>query len=231
MIQPGAAALNITPRVKLSEKAGLQPQHTRTPFQRAVCWVPKDKEMREQIPPISIFVTQNAYVRMCAHAGSDLDNEVGGWMAGKYCRDSLHGDPFIVIDTVLPAVYTEQGAAHLTFTGDTQIALHNHLEAHFPHKVFLGWYHTHPRMGVFFSHWDAWLHQNFFPETWQVALVIEPHQSVGGFFIRQPDGSLDQHNYFGFYELTNRNQRSVVFWRNLQPAEETNDQNKEVVPT
>jgi proteasome lid subunit RPN8/RPN11 len=217
--------------VKLSDNNGLKPQRTRIPYHSAIRWEPKDEEMQQVRPPLDIFLTQNAFVRMCAHAGSDLDNEVGGWMAGKFCRDSLHGEPFIVVDTILPAVYTEQGAAHLTFTGDTQVALHNHLEEYYPRKVFLGWYHTHPRMGVFFSHWDAWLHQNFFPEKWQVALVIEPHQSIGGFFIRQPDGALDQRNYFGFYELTNRNQRSVVFWKNLQPAQEINEQTEEVLPT
>lgn len=208
--------MNILPRVKLLEKKQNNPQFTRIPVHRAVHWVSKDEGMNDLESPLSIFLTQNAYIRMCAHAGSDLDNEVGGWMAGKHCCDSISGIPFIVIDTVLPAVFTEQGAAHLTFTGDTQIALHNHLEEHFPDKVFLGWYHTHPRMGVFFSHWDAWLHQNFFPESWQVALVIEPHQSIGGFFVRQQDGNLDQRMYFGFYELTNRNQRSIVFWKNLK---------------
>ncbi len=223
--------MNNPPRVKLSDNNGLKPQRTRIPYHSAIRWEPKDEEMQQVRPPLDIFLTQNAFVRMCAHAGSDLDNEVGGWMAGKFCRDSLHGEPFIVVDTILPAVYTEQGAAHLTFTGDTQVALHNHLEEYYPRKVFLGWYHTHPRMGVFFSHWDAWLHQNFFPEKWQVALVIEPHQSIGGFFIRQPDGALDQRNYFGFYELTNRNQRSVVFWKNLQPAQEINEQTEEVLPT
>lgn len=223
--------MNNPPRVKLSDNNGLKPQRTRIPYHSAIRWEPKDEEMQQVRPPLDIFLTQNAFVRMCAHAGSDLDNEVGGWMAGKFCRDSLHGEPFIVVDTILPAVYTEQGAAHLTFTGDTQVALHNHLEEYYPRKVFLGWYHTHPRMGVFFSHWDAWLHQNFFPEKWQVALVIEPHQSIGGFFIRQPDGTLDQRNYFGFYELTNRNQRSVVFWKNLQPAQEINEQTEEVLPT
>jgi len=220
--------VNITPRVKLSTGTNLEPVNTRIPYHRAVLWQPKNGELNQVKPPLSVFVTQSAYVRMCAHAGSDLDNEVGGWMAGKYCRDSLNGMPFIVIDTILPAVYTEQGAAHLTFTGDTQVALHNHLEENFPEKVFLGWYHTHPRMGVFFSQWDAWLHQNFFPEPWQVALVIEPHQSIGGFFIQQADGTLDQRNYFGFYELTNNRQRSVVFWKNLQPAEDWMDEPEEV---
>ena len=108
-------------------------------------------------------------------AATLIMKSVDGWLVNTAVTP-LHGTPFIVIDTILPAIHTEQGAAHLTFTGDTQIALHNHLEEHFPDKVFLGWYHTHPRMGVFFSHWDAWLHQNFFPEAWQVALVIEPHQ-------------------------------------------------------
>ncbi len=221
--------MNAYPRVKLSEKTGTMPQHTRIPTHSALRWVPKDEEMKSIPAPLSIFVTQNAFVRMCAHAGSDLDNEVGGWMAGKFCRDSLHGTPFLVIDTILPAIYTKHGAAHLTFTGDTQIALHNHLEEHFPNKVFLGWYHTHPRMGIFFSNWDVWLHQNFFPENWQVALVIEPHSSTGGFFIPQEDGSLDQRAYFGFYELTNRRQRSVVFWNNLEPAEEIDQETEEVL--
>jgi proteasome lid subunit RPN8/RPN11 len=220
--------MNITPRVRLSANNAIEPVVTRIPYHRAVRWHPKDEEMNQQQPPLSIFLTQNAYVRMCAHAGSDLDNEVGGWMAGKYCLDSESGAPFIVIDTILPAVYTKQGAAHLTFTGDTQIALHSHLEEHYPEKVFLGWYHTHPRMGVFFSQWDTWLHQNFFPEPWQVALVIEPHQSIGGFFIRQHDGTLDQKRYFGFYELTNKKQKNVVFWRNLQPALESIEEPEEV---
>ena len=219
-----------SPRVRLTENNQVKPVNTRIPYHRAVQWQPKDKEMRQQQPPLTIFLTQNAFVRMCAHAGSDLDNEVGGWMAGKYCRDSLDGTPFIVVDTILPAVYTEHGAAHLTFTGDTQVALHNHLDEYFPEKVFLGWYHTHPRMGVFFSQWDTWLHQNFFPEPWQVALVIEPHQSIGGFFIRQSDGSIDQRQYFGFYELTNKRQRSIVFWQNLQPANEQIDKPEEVKP-
>lgn len=218
-----------TPRVRLSENTRMVPMTTRTPYHRALRWEPKDEDMRQQKPPLEIFLTQSAYVRMCAHAGSDLDNEVGGWMAGRNCVDAMSGIPFIVIDTILPAVYTEQGAAHLTFTGDTQVALHNHLEENFPEKVFLGWYHTHPRMGVFFSQWDAWLHQNFFPKQWQVALVIEPHQSIGGFFIRQDDGTLDQRQYYGFYELTNNRHRSVVFWRNLQPASEWINESEEEV--
>ena len=215
-------------RVKLFPPTKNSPLQTRIPKYQSLKWVPKNNEGAEMQPQVEIFLTQNAYIRMCAHAGSDLLNEVGGWMAGKYCQDQISGDKFVVIDTVLPAPYTDRGSTHLTFTGDTQVALYGHLENYYPNKVLLGWYHTHPSMGVFFSHWDAWLHQNFFPHFWQVALVIEPHTSTGGFFIRQMNGNLDTRHYFGFYELTNRRHHSVVFWHNLQHMQDTDNLEKEV---
>jgi hypothetical protein len=70
-------------------------------------------------------------------------------------------------------------------------------------------------MGVFLSHYDTWLHDHFFPEPWQVALVMEPYSCLGGFFIRQKDGMLDPSRYFGFYELNGRLGHSTIRWQNL----------------
>jgi len=86
-------------------------------------------------------------------------------------------------------------------------------------EKIVGWFHTHPRMGVFLSHYDTFLHRNFFPEPWQVALVVEPFSSVAGFFIRQADGTFDPTRYFGFYEMDGANGQSVVRWQNLQKVE------------
>ena len=166
-------------------------------------------------PLVSVFVTQRAFVRFCAHAGSDLQNEVGGWLVGKWRADKATGAHFVIVEATLPAPYTRHGSAFLTFTQDTQIALYEELKERYPGKELVGWYHTHPRMGVFLSEYDTWLHRNFFPELYQVALVIEPFSATGGFFLRQPDGSLDPRHYYGFYELYYRNRRSVVHWQNL----------------
>lgn len=213
--------MNLKPKVQLSIKEGRDARYTRMPLHTSLLWNPIVAEPSSIINDhLKIFITQPAYLRICAHAGSDLDNEVGGWLAGKERVDKSNGKRFIVIDTVLPGEHTQQGPAHLTFTGDSQIAMHAHLENHLPGKVILGWYHTHPRMGIFLSQWDVWLHQNFFPERWQVALVIEPHSSEGGFFVRNSDGSLDQRIYDGFYELLGNKKRSVVIWRNLELAQE-----------
>ena len=57
----------------------------------------------------------------------------------------------------------------------------------------VGWYHSHTRSEIFLSDGDLALHQRFFPESWQVALVMKPHTFQPariGFFFRQADGSI-----------------------------------------
>jgi proteasome lid subunit RPN8/RPN11 len=46
----------------------------------------------------------------------------------------------------------------------------------------VGWHHTHPGFGVFLSGYDLFIHQHFFREPWQIALVIDPQRQELGFF-------------------------------------------------
>jgi proteasome lid subunit RPN8/RPN11 len=57
----------------------------------------------------------------------------------------------------------------------------------------VGWYHSHTRSEIFLSDADLAIHNRFFPESWQVALVMKPHTFEPariGFFFRQGDGSV-----------------------------------------
>jgi proteasome lid subunit RPN8/RPN11 len=57
----------------------------------------------------------------------------------------------------------------------------------------VGWYHSHTRTEILLSEADQDLHQRYFPEPWQVALVLRPHTfrpTRGGFFFRETDGSI-----------------------------------------
>src|ERR1022692_990785 len=57
----------------------------------------------------------------------------------------------------------------------------------------LGWYHSPTRSEIFLSEADLEIHNRFFPEPWQVALVMKPHTFQPariGFFFRQADGSI-----------------------------------------
>lgn len=205
----------MSPSIRLLPQEETLPSTTRIPLHRALNWRPKSTAASNGKPAVSVFVTQKAFVRFCAHASSDLENEVGGWMLGKKRLDKISGEQFIVIDTILPARHTQHGSAFLTFTQDSQVELHRLVQDNYPEKDLVGWFHTHPRMGIFLSSYDTFIHDNFFSEIWQVALVIEPFSRSGGFFIRQEDGWMDPRLYYGFNELVNEKKRSVVHWQNV----------------
>jgi len=182
-------------RVRIGPADEVSPALARIPLAQCLrWWSPHEGPGRE--PYLAVFMTGRAFVRCCAHAGSDLENVVGA-----YRRDRATGRPFIVVEAALPARHTRQGRTHLTFTHDSLVELHEELEARYPTRRLVGWYHTHPGMDVFLSGYDLWLHEHFFPFSWQVALVIEPQSRRGGFFVRGPDGQPHPRHYTGFGEL------------------------------
>ncbi|MEX1248444.1 MAG: Mov34/MPN/PAD-1 family protein [Anaerolineales bacterium] len=190
------------------------PRRARLPIHRALRWVADGEDGRA--PGIRVFVTQPAFRAINAHANSDLDNEVGGWLAGRWCRDIDTKAEFVVVEALLPAQQVRSGSTFLTFTHDSQVAMLAALEERYATKGIVGWCHTHPRMGLFLSGYDTWLHEHFFPYHWQVALVVDPHGHQGGFFIRNGQKDLDARRYYGFYELLNRRGESNVDWNNLR---------------
>ena len=169
---------------------------------------------------VTVFLNRAAYIRVSVHSCSSDTVEVGGVLVGDWCLDEETGEQFVIVKHALPARHTLQGSVYLTFTQDSLVDLHDQIEKRFEGERIVGWYHTHPRMGIFLSHYDTWLHKNFFPEHWQVALVVEPYTSLGGFFIRQPDGELDPNRYFGFYEVDGSSGSSIVRWQNLWQIED-----------
>jgi proteasome lid subunit RPN8/RPN11 len=57
----------------------------------------------------------------------------------------------------------------------------------------VGWYHSHTRSEIFLSEVDQEIHNRFFPQPWQIALVLKPHTfhpTRAGFFFRERDGSI-----------------------------------------
>jgi len=189
------------------------PRRARIPHHRAHRWLADGENGRAA--GLQVFVTQPVFHAINSHSNSDLDNEVGGWLAGRWCRDIDTKDEFVVVEALLPAQQVRSGSTFLTFTHDSQVAMLAALEERYVKKGIVGWYHTHPRMGLFLSGYDVWLHEHFFPYHWQVALVVDPHSYAGGFFVRDRKKALDSSRYVGFYELLNRKGESVVDWRNL----------------
>jgi len=208
--------------IRLSSPIDEKPRKACMPVGRSKHWE-SPHEYKGAQPLVKVFLSQSAYSRIVMHSTSEMDDEVGGALLGLWCEDRDTEEQFVVVQHMLPARYTRQGSVYLTFTQDTIVQFHEELEKNHAGKRIVGWYHTHPRMGIFLSHYDTWLHNNFFPEPWQVALVVEPHTSVAGFFIRRDDGAFDPTRYFGFHELNGNLGRSMVEWNNLQSADEESE--------
>jgi proteasome lid subunit RPN8/RPN11 len=205
--------------IRISSPITVSPKKACMPLSRSKRWE-STHEYKGARPLVKVFLTQSAYSRIVLHSTSELDDEVGGALIGLWCVDRDSEEEFVVVQHMLPALHTRQGSVYLTFTQDTILHFHDEIEKNHSGKRIVGWYHTHPRMGIFLSHYDTFLHNNFFPEPWQVALVVEPHKSLAGFFIRRDDGALDPTRYFGFYELNGNLGRSMVDWNNLQGIED-----------
>ena len=68
----------------------------------------------------------------------------------------------------------------------------------------VGWYHSHTRSGIMMSDRDLDIHNRYFPNAWQVALVVRPHAIEpvrGGFFFRESGGTIRADASYREFEL------------------------------
>jgi proteasome lid subunit RPN8/RPN11 len=200
-------------RIRIAPPVVEEPRRSQVPFLQRRWLSPFDAE--ETRWSVRVYATQPAYLAICEYAASDMQNEVGGALIGRWRRDTRNDESFIVVEAMIPARHTRHGSAFLTFTQESLLALHQDQESRYPRKQMVGWFHTHPRMGVFLSEYDLWLAQHFFPEPWQASLVVEPHSGSGGFFVRDGDGRLPSYRYTGFSEILAPDGRSRMQWKNL----------------
>lgn len=107
--------------------------------------------------------------------------EVGGLLAGQACWDE-QGE-WLDLQVALPATEATGSRVSLTFTHDAWDEMLAALEQHCPGGRVMGWYHTHPGLGIFLSSQDLFIQQSFFTAPHQVALVVDPQQFAWAPFI------------------------------------------------
>lgn len=68
----------------------------------------------------------------------------------------------------------------------------------------LGWFHSHTREEICLSQADVQLFDRFFPQSWQVALVVRPANLAptrAGFFYREAEGSMRTSSSYCEFQL------------------------------
>ncbi len=136
------------------------------------------------MPPdadIGVFMSREALDTARNHGRSSLGAEVGGILFGRVYRNAA----LMAVDVVaaVPAHDAAGTPVHLTFTPqawdhvfERRAELEEGLEV-------VGWYHTHPGLGVFLSGTDLKTHADFFGQPWQVAMVLDPVRGDEGVFL------------------------------------------------
>jgi proteasome lid subunit RPN8/RPN11 len=116
--------------------------------------------------------------------------EIGGILLGKFDHGRLVIGDYAALDC------EHAHGPSFVLSPPDEARLKEMLSAHTNHADGLrpvGWYHSHTRSEIFLSDADLEIHHRFFPESWQVALVVKPHTFQPariGFFFRQADGSV-----------------------------------------
>lgn len=161
-----------------------------------------------------VIMHQGALRQIAAHATSDLGTELGGVLVGTAYMSK--GAAFVEVMAAVPAHSDEHGPVHFTFTADAWAQITADREELYPDLQIVGWFHTHPDLGVFYSSDDVVVHSVAFRMPWHVGLVVDPVRQECGLFgwvpVRQLEtGELQPLR--GYYELISEQAQPVVPWR------------------
>ena len=130
----------------------------------------------------------------------DFENEIFGYLIGNILE--WKGQIYVVIEEILFIL----GAVHSDKFSTSQIeGTAGKYERRFQklkkkrendNLRIVGWWHSHPGFSCFLSHTDLKTQEFFFPESYQVALVVDPHKDELEFF------TLDKNSKNGYKPIS-----------------------------
>jgi len=128
----------------------------------------------------NIYISQPVYKEIHKFTKNKTTNESGGMLIGNVIEE--FGKTNIIVNGFVEAKYCEATPTTLKFTHETWDYCHKEIDKKFPNQKIVGWIHTHPDFGIFLSEYDKFIHENFFKEDYQIAYVVDPIQSIEGFY-------------------------------------------------
>ncbi len=132
-------------------------------------------------PHARVLFREGLYIELDEFAQEHLDREYGGVLLGIRRRPEGSQYDEILINGFIP--FPQRYHLRRLSLGVAEMAeMHMKQEAHYPELQIVGWIHTHPGFGTFLSQNDRQQHMEFFPEPWQIALVVDPQNMARGLY-------------------------------------------------
>ena len=140
-----------------------------------------DLSEQERDTPLWVFFEEAAHQRMLDDSCRDTSREHGGILTGEAYKDPS-GSHYVLIQNAVAAIDSQGTSTHLQFTAESWKPVWDYLQSN-PGVQIIGWYHTHPGLGVFLSGTDLRTQRLYFPSLWNVAVVVDPiARKIGYFF-------------------------------------------------
>ncbi|HSM56520.1 MAG TPA: Mov34/MPN/PAD-1 family protein [Candidatus Sulfomarinibacteraceae bacterium] len=166
---------------------------------------------RPGVGETNVLLHPSAIEAIRAHTLSDNSSEVGGVLLGE--AYAHHDKVYVEVTAALPVVSDDYGPIHFTFNADAWSQAHRDKASRFPELDIVGWFHTHPGLGVFFSADDVVVHSAAFVMPWHVALVIDPSHAETAVF-GWVGGEISPLS--GFFELLEETGERQLPWRHVR---------------
>jgi proteasome lid subunit RPN8/RPN11 len=189
------------PGIEFGDLEQARPGRRRRPdrdrhFAVCACGQPADGDL-------PIFIDLDTMAEIEAHAQSDTGVELGGVLLGGQFDDE-EGRAFVLVLDSVRAEHYESSGSHFKFTHDTWTEITRRREEFSDDLQMVGWYHTHPDLGVFLSGMDRFICEHFFDRPLDVALVVDPVGSDRGWFYWGPGTRGQLPRAGGFRVITSR---------------------------
>ena len=143
------------------------------------------KRKAEQPKETDLRMSCDAVRQIRQHARASSKAEVCGVLIGT------EDVSVTFVQASIPGSNAVQGGSHVTFTQDTWEHIYRIKDRDYPDARIVGWYHSHPGFGVFYSEHDRFIQRHFFSGEGQLGIVIDPQRpALAAFECR--DGEVEQ---------------------------------------
>ncbi|MEH1781768.1 MAG: Mov34/MPN/PAD-1 family protein [Nostoc sp.] len=130
-----------------------------------------------------VYIKEDALRNLTKHLKSNLRVEQGGILFGNAYQDPSSQTIYVEITAAVAAPATIGTSAHLDFTPDSWTGIMDYARVEHPEENIVGWYHSHPNIGVFMSGTDMRTQQAFFYHPWCLSIVCDPVRTTIDYFL------------------------------------------------
>ena len=132
-------------------------------------------------PGLQIAITARAHAAAMQHLAGHPE-ECGGLLLGEVFADG--DDPArsraVLVTQAIAAEEFASTAISLRMSSDVWERARGRLG---PLELVVGWYHSHPGLGAFFSATDRRTQRAFFPHAYSVGWVVDPSSDESAWFV------------------------------------------------